>query len=75
MNMPVQALPRHRHITGGDHVEQPEKYDATYRIGRTTVHVVAPPPMTQEEIDKVLDEVYAAAWVIIDDLVERGIEV
>ncbi|WHH58280.1 hypothetical protein [Petroclostridium sp. X23] len=29
-----------------------EKYDATYKFGNTTVNVVAPPPMTEEELQK-----------------------
>ena len=33
-----------------------QKYAATYKFGKTTVHVVAPPPMTEEEKEKRLHE-------------------
>lgn len=39
-----------------------QKYAATYKFGKATVHVVAPPPMTQEAIDKVLADYHQAAW-------------
>lgn len=52
--------------------EKEEKYDATYHFGNTTVHIVGPPPMTEEEIDKVLDEYHKAGWAIIQDLRAKG---
>lgn len=48
------------------------KYDATYTFGNTTVHVVAPPPMTEEAVDRVLDELHAAGWAILDELEEKA---
>jgi len=38
------------------------QYDATYHLGNTLIHVVAPPPMTKEEKDEVLREFYRHAW-------------
>ncbi len=38
------------------------KYDATYHLGNTVVHVVAPPPMTEAEKEKILREFYHHAW-------------
>ncbi|QZY56991.1 hypothetical protein [Crassaminicella profunda] len=49
-----------------------EKYDATYHFGNTTVHIIGPPPMTEEEIEKVLDEYHRAGWAIIQELREKG---
>lgn len=63
--VPASAL--HRHIQG-DNVM---KYDKTIKIGNTTVHYVAPPPMTVEEIKKILDEINVAAWEIIDEIIEK----
>ncbi|MGJ0847472.1 hypothetical protein ACR77J_12345 [Tissierella praeacuta] len=45
-----------------------EKYDATYKFGNTTVHVVAPPPMTDEEKNKILDEFHQAGYEIWKNL-------
>ena len=41
-----------------------KKYDATYHLGKTTVHIVSPETvlgrkMTEEEKQKVLDEKFA----------------
>lgn len=43
----------------------PMKYDKTYKFGQTTVHVVAPPPMTDEELEKIEKEIHKTAWSII----------
>ncbi len=56
----------HSHINSrGDCMER--KYDATYRFpgSKGVVHVVAPPPMTEEEVNNVLreyDKAFWAAW-------------
>ena len=53
----------HRHSSRGDRVEP--KYAATYKFGKTTVHVVAPPPMTEEELarrKREFDRACLAAW-------------
>lgn len=56
-----------RHINvPGDDMEQ--KYAATYKIGKTTVHVVAPPPMPEEEKQKVLHDFYLAGWAAWNSL-------
>ncbi|WP_201259774.1 hypothetical protein [Tissierella sp. P1] len=41
-----------------------KKYDATYKFGNTTVHVVAPPPMSEEEKERILDEFHRTAFKI-----------
>lgn len=53
----------HWHIDRrGDFVET--KYAATYRFSgsKTVVHVVAPPPMTEEEKELVIRDFHLAAW-------------
>ncbi len=57
----------HRYIQG-DNVM---KYDKTIKIGNTTIHFVAPPPMTEEQEKKIWDEISAAAWSIIDEIMEK----
>ncbi|WHH59345.1 hypothetical protein [Petroclostridium sp. X23] len=49
-----------------------EKYDITYKIGNITVHVVAPPPKSKEEIEKILEEFHKAGWAIIEDMIQKG---
>lgn len=44
---------------------KPDKYDATYFIGNTTVHVVAP-QITEQEKKRRLDEIQKINWVIWD---------
>jgi hypothetical protein len=44
------------------------KYDATYKLGNTTVHVIAPKNQTMEEKEKVLNELHNAGWSIWDSL-------
>jgi hypothetical protein len=43
-------------------VQEKTKYDATYHLGNTVVHVVAPPPMIEAEKEKILREFYHHAW-------------
>jgi len=47
------------------------KYDKTLKIGKTVIHIVAPPPMTEEEVDRVLDDYHKAGWAIIDEMLEK----
>ena len=42
--------------------QEKAKYDATYHLGNTVVHVVAPPPMSEAEKEKILREFYHHAW-------------
>jgi hypothetical protein len=72
--MPVLATQKHTHITRGD-ASVKQQPDATYKIGNSTVNIFAPPPMTEEEIDKVLDDFHLAGWAIIEELLEKGEEV
>jgi hypothetical protein len=53
-------------------MQEKQKYDATYRFGNTTIHVVPPPAMTTEEIEQVLDEYHCAGWAIVQELAEKG---
>lgn len=43
-------------------MEKRRKYDATYKLGNTTVHVVAPPLISEEEKERRLREYYLAGW-------------
>jgi hypothetical protein len=52
-----------------------EEYDATYQIGNTTVHIVAPKNMTQEQVDQVVANMHKAGWKIIHELIGKGEEV
>ena len=63
--MPVPQTQQHRHLTRGD---ESVNYDMTLRIGNTTVNIVAPPPMTEEEKERILDEFHAAGWAILEEL-------
>lgn len=47
------------------------KYDATYKIGNTTVNIVAPKNQTEEEKEKVLDEFHAVGWSIWNSLTDE----
>lgn len=49
----------------------PVKYDKTIKLGNTTVHIVAPPPKSDEEIKKILRELHNVGWSIIDELAEK----
>lgn len=57
--MAVQHPPPHIHGNKGGHV----MYDETYKIGNTTIHIVAPNP-SEEEKEAVLNELYRVAWEI-----------
>lgn len=45
-----------------------KKYAATYKFGKTTVNIVAPPPMSEAEKEKVLREIHFAAWTAWNSL-------
>ena len=61
----------HTHIRG----EDMERKVHTYRAGNTLIQVVEPLPMTQEEIERVLEAYHAAGWDIIEELAGRGEDV
>lgn len=44
------------------------KYNITYQLGKSTVHIVAPTPMTEEEKEKILFDFYTAGWAIWNSL-------
>jgi len=60
-----QALP-HKHSLRGDFMEN--KYDATYQIGKTVVHVVAPKNVCEDERKKRLRDFHLAGWSIWNSL-------
>lgn len=43
--------------------------------GQTTVYIIAPPPMTEEEKQKVLRDYHNAGWAIIKSLHAKGVSV
>lgn len=49
------------------------KYDATYRFpgSKAVVHVIAPPPMSEEEKEKKIRAFYKAAWAAWNSLPEE----
>lgn len=53
-------------INRGDSMEQ--KYAATYYSGKVVINIVAPPPMSEEKIQKILAEFYKYAWTAWNDL-------
>ncbi len=61
--------------TRGDYMKDNQEYAATYKFGNSTVHIVAPPPMTEKEKENILRGFYKKAWDIIYEAVERGEEV
>lgn len=63
----VPVTPPHRYNRGDESM----KYDKTLKIGKTIVHIVNPPQITQEEIEQVLKDYHTAGWAIIDELVEK----
>lgn len=48
-----------------------KKYDATYKFGNTTVHIVAPPLMTEEEKQKILREYEQVGWEIWQGIIRN----
>ncbi|PEW88876.1 hypothetical protein CN445_09130 [Bacillus cereus] len=77
-NMAVPTDPSHKHIEStsrGDTMSRQEEYAATYEFGKTKVHVVAPEPKPQKDIDKLLQAYYKAGWAIIKEMqVKENIE-
>lgn len=77
-NMAVPTDQSHKHIEStsrGDTMSQQEEYAATYEFGKTKVHVVAPEPKAQKDIDKILQAYYKAGWAIIKEMqVKENIE-
>jgi len=55
----------------GDKPMKEQKYDATYKFGKSTVHVVAPKFITEEEKEKVLNDFHNAGWAILEKLEEQ----
>ncbi|MGM7685162.1 hypothetical protein ACSVDA_23955 [Cytobacillus sp. Hm23] len=48
--------------------KQKKEYLATYKFGKTVVKIVAPPPMTEEENQRRIQDFYNALWDIWDSL-------
>lgn len=78
INMAVPTEPSHKHIKStsrGDTMSQQEEYAATYEFGKTKVHVVAPEPKSQKDIDKIRQAYYKAGWAIIKEIqVKENVE-
>lgn len=68
-NRVVQSTSPHR-ILRGDHMGE-RKYDATYKYGNTTVHVVAPKSMSDEDKEQIIHGMHIAGWAIIDEIVDK----
>ena len=63
----------HKDISRGDEPMKEQKYDATYKFGKSTVHVVAPKLITEEEKEKILDDFHNAGWAILEKLEEQKV--
>ncbi|MDC2864685.1 hypothetical protein [Bacillus sp. BP-3] len=71
IQMAVPTDQQHTNIKStsrGDTMSQQEEYAATYEFGKTKVHVVAPEPKSQKDIDKILQAYYKAGWAIIKEM-------
>lgn len=69
--MAVLTSQQHTNIEStsrGDTMSQQEEYAATYEFGKTKVHVVAPEPKSQKDIDKIRQAYYKAGWAIIKEI-------
>lgn len=62
---------RHKHVSRGDLLMKQKAYDATYEIGNTVVHIVAPPKKTQAEVDQILKEFHRCGWSILEEIEEK----
>ncbi len=67
----VQTL-LNRYSFGVILMDESEKYAATYKLGNSTIHIVFPPPMTQEQKEQVIRDMHLAGWAIIKKLMEEG---
>jgi hypothetical protein len=56
----------HRHSSRGDGMEK--KIAATYKYGKTTVHIIEPDPISEEKKEQVLNELHYAGWSIWNSL-------
>ena len=54
-------------LSRGDSMTE-QKYDATYQLGKTVVHVVGPGELSDEELSRRLKEYYKAGWKAWDSL-------
>jgi hypothetical protein len=60
---------QHRHLLRGDaSMKKNQKYAATYEIGQTKIHVVAPPPMSEEEKEEILRSFHLVGWSILEEM-------
>lgn len=64
----VQEKLVHRHRSRGDQSMAKQEYAATYKFGKTTVHIVAPEQLSQEEHEKRVREFHLAGWAIWNNL-------
>src|SRR5690606_41214536 len=49
----------------------PMKCDKTYKFGKTTVHDVAPPKMTDQELEQIEKKIHQTAWEILERIQEK----
>jgi hypothetical protein len=66
--VPISNL--HTMNRGDDHMEE-QKYDATYRYGKTVVNIIAPKNQTKEEIDQIIKEWHIAGRAIVKEMREK----
>lgn len=59
-------------LNRGDLQMEEQKYDATYKFGKTVVNIVAPKNQTKEEIDQILKEYHMAGRAIVKEMQEKA---
>lgn len=72
--MPVPADDSHKDVSRGDASmtnQYKEEYAASYEFGNTKVHVVAPAPMSREELQKRIKAHHNAGWAILREMQEK----
>ncbi len=58
-------------LNRGDQQMEEQKYDATYRYGKTVVNIIAPKNQTKEEIDQIIKEWHIAGRAIVKEMQEK----
>jgi hypothetical protein len=48
-----------------------ETYDMTIKIGKTTICFVAPSSVTENEVERILDEFHFVGWAILEEMQEK----
>jgi len=58
----------HKHKARGGYMDENIKPDKIIKKGNTTIQIFAPPPMSEEEHERRIQEFYNVGWAIWDSL-------